>query len=329
MIVMKTSMNASDLKEKWELLTREKLVHGYRSLRITKECVPEINLGITKTSFRCLILSLPKSQNIDLKPVIKEKIAIEHNQDFNFLLITLQDGEYSDLFDDLVVSLYNAIKDLSSPSDYSKVFVNTFHKWSKFFEEEETERLSKNIVKGLFGELHILKELLGTANSYNVDDILESWRGPYDQGHDFILDGYDLEVKTKDEKKLDVRISSEFQLDSESGKELMLVVLSVEYDPVRGLTIKNLVNDIRQTVINYLGDTTILLRAIRQKGLSLINIGLYDNYRFRPVDKSEYNCLHEGFPKLIKNNIPDPISNVKYDLNLSHLEQFLVSRSPY
>ena len=54
-----------------------------------------------------------------------------------------------------------------------------------------------------------------------VDDILLSWRGPYDEGHDFVFEFRDYELKTIESSKNNVRISSEFQLESEKGKELV------------------------------------------------------------------------------------------------------------
>ena len=69
-----------------------------------------------------------------------------------------------------------------------------------------------------------------------VDDILLSWRGPFDEGHDFVFDFTDYEIKTIEKTKNNVRISSEFQLDSEKGKKIELVVISVEFDIDNGIS---------------------------------------------------------------------------------------------
>ena len=47
----------------------------------------------------------------------------------------------------------------------------------------------------MIGELFFLKNQL-LELSINVDDIISTWRGPYDEGHDFVGDFVDYEIKT-------------------------------------------------------------------------------------------------------------------------------------
>lgn len=316
-------MESIKLEEEWETL-KQTGEHGYIFRRIDSVCVPELNVGLNSSLERCLALEMPGDYDAGFQTIERQNLTLLYFRDTNCIVLELTDNTYNDLFNDLVVSLYQKVKNISDVSECSMLFIQTFHKWSEFFHDEKFDRLNKDIIKGLFGELFVLKSFVQKSTSVNVNDVLNSWTGPYDQGHDFVFDNKDIEVKTKDVTKISIRISSEQQLDNLIGKRLELLVLSVDNDLVEGGSIADLVDDIRVLIINLLGDTSILLKAINQKGLTLKNIHDYDNFRFRPVKKALYDCLIEGFPKLIKDNLPKQISNVKYDINLSVLDDYLL-----
>ncbi|MBK9591013.1 MAG: PD-(D/E)XK motif protein [Crocinitomicaceae bacterium] len=42
-----------------------------------------------------------------------------------------------------------------------------------------------------------LKILVEQSNSSNINETLNSWKGPYDKGHDFELSVRDIEIKTR------------------------------------------------------------------------------------------------------------------------------------
>jgi hypothetical protein len=225
--------------------------------------------------------------------------------------------------------LYQKIYDLSNVAEYSKVFIQTFHKWSEFFEDEKTDRLTREIIKGLFGELLVLKSLVNSSSSSKINDALNSWKGPYDQGHDFVLDDKIIEVKTKDISKVEIGISSEYQLEKELDEKLELLVVSVESEPVNGISIKDLIHEIKNSIIDKLGDCSILLKAIRQKGLTYKNIPEYDNFKFKPINQIVYDCADDDFPKLVKSNTPDALNNIKYNIKISSLNKFIISEKEF
>jgi len=322
-------MNAELLQEKWEKLSLAKVVKGYKSIRITSDCVSEIYLGIDINGNHSLILNLPENHGVQFHAIKKEKISIELFNDTNYVIITLVDEDYNNLFDDLIVSIFNAIKHIEEVDVYSKVFIQTFYQWILFFSSNDNSRLPKDLIKGIWGELFVLKELIDDSNILGINRILSGWTGPYDQGHDFIYDDMDIEVKTKDIKKSTVRLSSEYQLEVELGKKLILSVVSVDEDVVCGSSVKDLVQVIKKLVFDRLGDFSIVLKALLQKGITLQNIQEYDNYRFKPLTLHDYDCLVDDFPKIISDNLPSCISNVKYDLNLMGLSKYLIFKREF
>lgn len=317
-------MRVEQLADKWEQISASNVVKGYKSLRITASCYSDVYLAINEQGNHCLILSLPNGHDLKFKVIKKDKISLEYLSDKNYVVMTLLDSDFNGLFDDLILSLFNAIKDIEDVAVYSKVFIQTFHRWVLFFTPELPDKLPKDIVKGIFGELVVLKSLIKNLEYSDINDILSGWVGPYDQGHDFIYDDRDIEVKTKDHKRVSVRISGEHQLEIEAGKELILSVVSVSEDLIHGVSMKMLLQELKELTFGRLGDFSIVLKALHQKGLTLQNIGTYDNHRFKPKAITDYNCLGKGFPKIISANLPSNISNVKYDLNLTEMSKFIL-----
>ena len=316
-------MDTEFLKKKWNQISSSEIVQGYKTIRVTVDCIADIYLGINMGN-HSLILSLPKNSGLHFKSVEREKISIEFFPSKNYLIMTLIDSDYTNLFDDLIVSLFNAIKDVHEVDEYSKVFIRTFYQWVLFFSPDYKDRLKKNTVKGVWGELFVLNELISNSDSYDINKVLAGWVGPYDQGHDFIYDDINIEVKTKSINKVSVRLSSEHQLEVDAGKKLNLTVVIVDDDVINGLSLKDLVQVLKKTVFEQLGDFTIVLKALLQKGITPNNIQDYDNYRFKPHAIYDYDCLREGFPKITTTNISSSISNVKYDLNLTNLSKYVI-----
>ena len=297
--------------------------------RMDSVCIPELNLGLNSSLDRCLLLELPKDHSVDFQTTVRQNLTLTFFKDTDYIVLQLTDGTYYDLFNDLIISLYQKIYDLSNVAEYSKVFIQTFHKWSEFFEDEKTDRLTREIIKGLFGELLVLKSLVNSSSSSKINDALNSWKGPYDQGHDFVLDDKIIEVKTKDISKVEIGISSEYQLEKELDEKLELLVVSVESEPVNGISIKDLIHEIKNSIIDKLGDCSILLKAIRQKGLTYKNIPEYDNFKFKPINQIVYDCADDDFPKLVKSNTPEALNNIKYNIKISSLNKFIISEKEF
>ena len=316
-------MDIKNLQLKWGIITSKEITKGYKSIILTSQCKSDLYLGINKDANRCLILALPKNHNVNFKATIKENLSIEFFPETNYIVLKLIDNTFYELFDDLIISMYNRIKDLSDVENYSKEFIQTFYKWSEFFNDKNSSLHSLEIIKGLFGELFLLQSYIDNLELTNVNDILHSWTGPFDKRHDFTFDQKDVEVKTKTESKLDITISSEYQLEKNVDKELELIVISIIEN--EGNTLQFLIKAIKNKIQLKSGDYTLLLKALNMKGIDLRNASLYDNYLFKPTSQITYNCTSLSFPKIVKSTISKEISKVKYDLRISALNNFITS----
>jgi len=317
-------MNKITIEQIWpQIIHSGKGEFEYQLLAI--DTIPQINIGFNKDKERCLILELPINYNKSFQQFEKQNLSLKFFPKERCLCIILNDNFFSDLFDDLVLSIYFKINLIDNPDDYSDLFIKHFFKWSAFFENKRSENLSNDQVKGIFGELLYLKNLLAES-SLKADDLLNSWKGPYDTGHDFISDFKDYEIKTVESTKNTISISSEFQLESEKGKQLELVVISVIPDIENGLSLKDLINEIRYLIFDKLGDNSIFFNALLQKNISPNDLDQYEIFKFRPIEQLTYDCSHNDFPKLIKSFLPVEISKVSYNITLNLIDHFIIQK---
>ncbi|MBM3454217.1 MAG: PD-(D/E)XK motif protein [Bacteroidetes bacterium] len=322
-------MTSIELKQKWSGLSENPVTSGFRSLRISANCICELYLGISKKGKRCLILALPASKHLVFRGIQKENLSIAYFREKNLIALELIDNDYQDLFDDLVLSMYHGIKNINHVDEYTNYFIQAFYRWSEFFEDKKSDLLSEDVIKGIMGELLVLKLLITEPERPEINFLLKAWTGLYDKGNDFELETKNLEIKTKSLSGIDVKISSEFQLEVSPGKGLELFVVSLQSDFTAGIHIRDLILEIMKVVQESYGDNTILWKALSQKNITAKNVSQYDRYRFNPVNWISYNCADENFPKLSRSNIPEETSSLEFTLRTNLLTSFIIRQSNF
>ena len=322
-------MKKSELNSKWENIDSFKNKKGYKALRITGTSIPDLFLATDEDGYRCLLLFLPKKVNVKLKGTDKNKLLISFLPSKGIVLIKLKDFDFKDLFDDLILSIYSKISLISEPIHASEEFINTFYKWALFFEDQRVKKLGEEQIQGLFGEMFVLSEYIEKSDQSNINIILGSWKGLYDAAYDFEFDLKNVEVKTKKESNIFVKISSEYQLEKVFDKDLELLVVSVKLDLMQGKSIYDILLEIVKQVRAKLGDLSILYQALNQKGLTLENLKHYNNHRFIVSKTESFDAGKDNFPKLSISNIVSEVSSLKYKLRVTQLEEFLIELKKY
>jgi len=322
-------MNKSELNSKWENIASFKNKKGYKALRITGASKPDLFLATDEDGCRCLLLFLPKKVDVKLKGTDKNKLLISFLSSKGIVIIKLKDSDFKDLFDDLILSIYSKINQISEPIHASEEFIKIFYKWSLFFEDNRAKKLGEEQIQGLFGELFVLNEYLKKSSRPTINPILASWKGLYDAANDFEFDLKNVEVKTKKESNLFVKISSEYQLEKELDKNLELLVVSVKLDLIEGKSIHDMLLETVKLVRENLGDLSILFLALNQKGLTVENLKQYNNHRFIVIKTESFDAGNDDFPKLSISNIVSEVSNLKYKLRVVKLDEFLIEVKKY
>ncbi len=325
-------MNTIQLEQQWGTI-ENKDEPGLKYVRIDGVCIPELCLAVNTNNRRCLMLRLPADYITTFKGEKKENIKTQYSKKGNYIILELLDSYYNLLFNDLIISLYFKIRDISNSNESTNTFISTINKWASFLEKSKNPKLSKDIIKGLFGELVVLKDYLKDSDSNSVNEILKSWRGPYDDNTDFVFEDCNVEVKTKSNSSSVVKISSEFQLDNEAGKQLKLVVVSLETDCLSNTTISIVHNEIRDLILELNGDLSIFSDALAQKNLFPSNLEEYNEHVFELKVMEIYDCdiVKNGtrFPKIIKSELSSEIRKVRYELNLTNLSEYIVAKKEF
>jgi hypothetical protein len=127
-------MNTLILETKW-ILAPIPPAGSYSSILIDASCMPDLNIGLSSFGNRCLILTLPLDFRVDFLGQKLENITTIYrkNQSENSIIIELTNNLLHSYFNDLIISLFFKIKDITNLTDSTSVFVITITEWWCFF----------------------------------------------------------------------------------------------------------------------------------------------------------------------------------------------------
>ena len=84
---------------------------------------------------------------------------------------------------------------------------------------------------------------------------------------------------------------------------------------------KHIIEETISEILKKKGNIQLFYSAIYQK-VKLIDLCEYDNYCFAVNSDVTYNVNNVNFPKITSDKLFDGISNVKYKITLSTIEDF-------
>lgn len=235
------------------------------------------------------------------------------------LVLTLERQTDRDLFESLCRTLIAALATVSDPASSLGVALAHLKRWKAFLAGRGNARLSAEEIRGLFAELTFLMELIGPIQS--ADSALEAWKGPERSHQDFIFRDRAVEIKSlSGSERSTVRISSEDQLESiNDALFLRLYRLSEIPDAPRARSLNQLVRDIHGGL-----DSAAAIEAFDRK-LALQGYAPlveYDEPKFVVSEVSSYE-VNEGFPSLVRSQLPTGIAKVAYDIQLEAIRDFI------
>ena len=294
--------------------TQIKHVKGFKCFAATNHMTGN-HLYIFETSKNA---KFPEFKNFKFKGLFIEIFEFE---DLKELHIYLLDNQLKDIFS---LFVENIVEEISKSVTENEALVETSNvvlKWKKLFDKINFQGLTIEKQKGLLGELLLFNSLLD--EEYSIDALLESWTGPDFNDKDFRFGSFGIEVKLTSSKVPKVKISSERQLDCENLTKLYLVLYAVEEVKDKGFSLNSIVEQIR-TKINTNQN------ALKFFNERLLLVGYFDEdlenykrqYSFR---KRNFYNVNSDFPRLVTSDLPVGLFDTKYNIELSAIEQFLVS----
>lgn len=233
-------------------------------------------------------------------------------------VLTLARHIDSDLFLGLCETLIGSLKEVTDPATALAVALAHLKRWKAFLSGRNARLLSPEEVRGLFGELHVLRRLY--HDTLPQAAAVDAWLGPDDSHQDFIFGDRAIEVKSlSGRERSTVRISSEDQLES-TLPELFLLTqrLSDMPDADQALSLNSMVSLIESELS--------MAEAIEQFADKLAGIGYtplaeYDRPRFMVSGLQGYRVA-DGFPRLIRSKVPTGITRVAYEIMLEAIAPF-------
>lgn len=233
------------------------------------------------------------------------------------LILTLERKVDRDLFEGFCRTLSSSIEHAVDSASSLAVALAHIHRWKNFL-AGQNQHLSAEQIRGLFAELTFLLELIDRKLSSEAS--VEAWLGPEKSHQDFIFCNSAVEIKSLSgaERNI-VRISSEDQLESlNDSLYLRIYRLSALTDNQKGRSLNEIVNMIH----SRLDDAN----AIEVFDRKLAAYGYYPlaNYDKPPFIVNEVRTYYvsDGFPRIIRSQIPSGISNVSYDIKLETITSF-------
>ena len=256
------------------------------------------------------------------EPVILRGIAVDlragERPGVQRLVLALQQRVDADLFRSLCETLIAALVPVVDPAVGIAVALTHLRRWKSFLAGRRGGILTPEEVRGLFGELLMLRELHARLLTHR--EAVDSWTGADRVQHDFVFRNRAVEVKSLSGKERNaVRISSEDQLEVASGR-LFLVVrkLAENSEAQEARSLNALVHEIE----TELPDADALEEFQRRLAAAgYLPLPDYDSPRYVQAGIATY-AVTDGFPRLVRSDIPHGIARVAYDLELEAIAPF-------
>lgn len=264
--------------------------------------------------------NFPLCKGIKVEKILFDKIGPLHNQ--NCITVSQTSSDNS-TFEAFISSL---LEDLW-PCQAKDVFVTTqktLQKWHVFFSKIGDEGLSPEQCRGLYGELHVLRGLLqGGVNP----SLVNYWQGPYREHIDFRVEGLGIEVKTTlSYNPIKVTISSEEQLAGDEVDDVILGVLSLKLSRKNGETLNQIIEEIKLMLSNWPLYLKVFQDGIHTAGYHSLHSEFYEIEKYIILDKQYYK-VERDFPRILPSELPKGIVNVRYDVILDGLKEYVIHDS--
>jgi hypothetical protein len=240
------------------------------------------------------------------------------------ICLRLESAEHREVFISVCTDLAEELQQINAAKERESALLNFMDRWSRFFEKYNSQGLSGERQRGLFGELWWLRTLLQAKIPPLA--AVESWKGCQRTYHDFDLGGMVVEVKTtltKEPRK--VQIASEKQLDDCGLVSLHLLVLTLVQSEAGGETLPDMIRSIKGAFSGDPGSLRKFERSLYEAGYLETQARLYEtSYTVRIT---ELLRVVEGFPRIVA--VPAGLGDLKYSLIIGACSKYLVNTDEY
>ena len=210
----------------------------------------DILIGVDSRGRRHLVVPAPEEaseQRDDSSRGILVEVRpyIYGNRERLYCDVSCRLTDLNDIFSEVADDMISELLRESEDSPYT-VCIRVLERWRQLIERVPSETLSLQKQAGLLSELLILRDLAEFSPA-----ALRSWAGPEGGRHDFISSEADIEVKSSTQpNSLRAHVQSLDQLDQAESAALYLHFVSFRAPTGQGLTIPDLVAELKDLGIN-------------------------------------------------------------------------------
>lgn len=241
------------------------------------------------------------------------------DNDYSWIALLRQQTGSFEMFTMMACDIIGTLE-ASALVDVSEVlarFLARIRAWQEFMKHNSCGVLSPNTEIGLYGELIILASLLDYG--LPAKNILDAWRGPRNEIHDFKIGTGAIEVKTTIAKNgFPATISSLEQLDDSYANPLCLIGVRLQPDP-QGLTLGEQVDALeRRMAMEHEQNSLTFGLLLMQSGYHSSMAHRYTR-KFSAIERRLFQIC-EDVPRLVRGNVPKGIQSAQYLIDLDQIE---------
>ncbi|MEA1674553.1 PD-(D/E)XK motif protein [Nitrospirillum sp. BR 11163] len=193
-----------------------------------------------------------------------------------------------------------------------QLFLARIRAWQDFMERGHDGVLGKEVETGLFGEMVVLKSLLGAGMP--ATSVLDAWHGPLDGLHDFLIGPGAIEVKTTlSANGFPATVSSLEQLDETLRQPLFVAAVRLTLGSA-GVSLPEFADDIR-------GILCAEPTALGTFESRLVQAGYLQAFADRYVRRFTHSGtsilpVEGAFPRLTRMTVNPGIGKARYEVDL-------------
>jgi len=235
--------------------------------------------------------------------------------------LQLTEERFSDIFYVLCEDVRAVLETATDEHAAVVAFHSRLVRWQAFLKKHEPDGLSPEAQVGLFGELLVLRDVfLPRIDAFRS---VQAWRGCKKAHQDFQFPGRALEVKTTRAVIPDrISISNVQQLDEAGIETLVLTVVHVHAGDAAGVTLPMMVNSIREGLPASPGER--FNEGLFEVGYLDEHAELYSKTMYE-LNGLIHHEVTEGFPRLLRNQVPDGVKKVRYEITIDAARPFVIT----
>ncbi len=260
---------------------------------------------------------LPRFRGLEISLDITS-IGEFNNQDF--IKFTQSIPNIDNVFELVISDICEKIIQVFNKNNLNSTLTKILNEWKIFFDKQENKILSLDSQKGLIGELYFLKFYI--FEKYSSIESIIYWTGAERTNHDFQILNTAVEIKTtssKQHKKFIV--SSEKQLDNAGLENLYLSLFTLNLhhnmpDHTLPALIKEIYTEIRDSpVATFQFQIKLIKYGYNERDAEKYKIGF-------SLNTMKFFEVSAGFPRLLQENLPNGIGDIKYSVAVSACAPF-------